>query len=165
MGPDESPETYTVEEAARVLGRSARHIRRLLHSGTLSGERMGGKRGAWRVYKWSVHDFRDRVRAKTAIAVREPSTTSLREQEGSQVSSRELFRVVQELQRELGRLEGRMEITQRAESTLREQLEWERENTRMQRGRADAERVQLEALRRELEAERSRGFWRRVFGG
>ena len=53
---------------------------------------------------------------------------------------------------------ARLELTERAESTLRGALEREREERR---------RIQEEAgrLREELEAERSKGFWRRLFGG
>ena len=53
---------------------------------------------------------------------------------------------------------ARLELTERAQSTLRGELEREREERR---------RIQEEAggLRDELEAERSRGFWRRLFGG
>jgi uncharacterized protein involved in exopolysaccharide biosynthesis len=53
---------------------------------------------------------------------------------------------------------ARLELTERAESTLRGDLE---------RERAERVRVQEEAgrLREELEAERSKGFWRRLFGG
>jgi hypothetical protein len=47
-------------------------------------------------------------------------------------------------------LETRLELTTQAESTLREQLEQEREEARR--------------LRSELEAERSKGFWARLFG-
>jgi hypothetical protein len=50
----------------------------------------------------------------------------------------------------LGRSEARAELTEQAESTLREQLERERE-------RADR-------LEEELREERSKGFWRRLFG-
>lgn len=60
------------------------------------------------------------------------------------------------LQRELGRLEGRLELTEQADSTLREQLERERQ-------RADQERERTQRLEAEL-AERRRGFWR-LFGG
>ncbi len=62
------------------------------------------------------------------------------------------------MQRELGRLEGRLELTERAESTLREDLERERSERR--EAQEEARR-----LREELEAERSKGFWRRLFGG
>lgn len=52
---------------------------------------------------------------------------------------------------------ARLELTERAESTLRGELDRERE---------ERARVQEEAgrLREELEAERSKGFWRRLFG-
>lgn len=55
------------------------------------------------------------------------------------------------LERQLGRLEGRLELTEVAESTVREALEREREEN--------------QRLREELEAERSKGIWRRLFGG
>jgi|SRR5215213_5590836 len=58
---------------------------------------------------------------------------------------------VEALNQELGRMEGRLELTEITESTLREQLERERE-------RADR-------LEEELRDERSRGFWARLFGG
>jgi hypothetical protein len=53
---------------------------------------------------------------------------------------------------------ARAELTERTESSLREDLEREREERR--EAREEAER-----LRAELEAERSKGFWRRLFGG
>jgi hypothetical protein len=55
-------------------------------------------------------------------------------------------------------MEGRLELTAQAESTLREQLERER-------GRADRLEERAEQLRDELEAARSKGFWSRLFGG
>jgi antirestriction protein ArdC len=60
------------------------------------------------------------------------------------------------LERELGRLESRLELTERAESTLREQLERERE-------RAELERQRAERLVAELEEAR-RPWWRKMFG-
>jgi hypothetical protein len=87
-------------------------------------------------------------------------------------------------------LRARLELTERAESTVREELERERrqrvEDTQRERGKRleaqeraeqlEQERSQLEAdhkraeeerdrLMEELEAERSKGFWRRMFGG
>jgi hypothetical protein len=72
---------------------------------------------------------------------------------------------LQDLQRELGRLEGHLELTAQAESTAREDLERERARDEEERARADAERERAEDLRRKLEAERSKGFWSRLFGG
>jgi excisionase family DNA binding protein len=59
---DEGPETYTVEEAAKVLGRTPGRIRQMLRAGELSGEHEGGdERKPWRVHKWSAHALRDRL--------------------------------------------------------------------------------------------------------
>jgi chromosome segregation ATPase len=90
-------------------------------------------------------------------------------------------------------LRTRLELTERAESTLREELERERQERLEAQGRAvslerersetqqretqltqehaeleeEHSRLQSEAeqLRDELEAERSKGFWARLFGG
>ena len=90
-------------------------------------------------------------------------------------------------------LRTRLELTERAESTLREELERERQERLEAQGRAGSleeersetqqrvaqlteehaelqeehSRLTLEAeqLRDELEAERSKGFWARLFGG
>jgi len=87
-------------------------------------------------------------------------------------------------------LRARLELTERAESTVREELERERrqwlEDVQQERAeRLEAqerakqlqqERSQIEAehrraqeerdrLQQELEAERGKGFWRRLFGG
>ena len=90
-------------------------------------------------------------------------------------------------------LRTRLELTERAESTLREELERERQERVEAQGRAGAleqerseaqqraaqlaqehnhmeeehSRLQSEAerLRDEVEAERSKGFWTRLFGG
>jgi hypothetical protein len=167
---DEGPETYTVEEAARVLKRTPGRIRQMLRSGELSGEHEGGdERKPWRVHKWSAHALRDRLQEDQGPSERAmvsgTLSRSLRERPESLESASELFRIVQDLQRELGRVEGRLEITETAESTLRQDLERERRRAEEERARADAERERAEELRRELEAERSRGFWSRLFGG
>jgi septal ring factor EnvC (AmiA/AmiB activator) len=87
-------------------------------------------------------------------------------------------------------LRARLELTEKAESTLRAELEREREQRRadvererserlqaqeraeqleQERSRLEAERRHAEeeaaAIREELEAERGKGFWRRFFGG
>ena len=167
---DEAPETYTVEEAAKVLKRTPGRVRQMLRSGELSGEHEGGdERKPWRVHKWSTHALRDRFHEDQAAAdAGMPSASASRSPRApreSPESASELFRVVQDLQRELGRVEGRLEITETAESTLRADLERERRRAEEERARADSERDRAEELRRELEAERSKGFWSRLFGG
>lgn len=53
-------------------------------------------------------------------------------------------------QRELGRLEGRLELTAVAESTLRECVELERERADAERERAEALQLKVERLREQL---------------
>ena len=55
-----------------------------------------------------------------------------------------------DLQRELGRLEGLLELTAVAESTLRESLERERERADVERERAEALKLEVELLREQL---------------
>ena len=78
--------------------------------------------------------------------------------------ARKLADVIRELTSELIRssseaadLRARLELTERTESSLREDLERTREER--QRHQEEADR-----LRTELEAERSKDFWRRLFG-
>ena len=131
-------EYYSVPEAAKVLGKGERWVRQLALDGVLEGERMAD---GWQLLRKSVHEFRD-----SRPASRTPSEAPAWPPE-----AREALARAEGLQRELGRLEGRLELTEVTESTLREQLERERE-------RADR-------LEGELRDERSRGFWARLFGG
>jgi len=55
-------------------------------------------------------------------------------------------------------MRARAELTAVTESTLKESLERERK-------RADRLEERAEKLRGELEVERSKGFWARLFGG
>ena len=138
-------EIYTVSEAAKVLGITDRRVRALAQEGRIEGERA---EGGWKLFRYSVHSFRDERREREA-----PQGVS-----GTSENVREWIERTNALQRELGRLEGRLELTERAESTLREDLE--RERSERQEAQQEARR-----LREELEAERSKGFWSRLFGG
>ena len=68
------------------------------------------------------------------------------------------------LERELGRIEGRLQITEVAESTLRDQLEREQRRADEERQRADEERDRANRLAEELREAR-RPWWSRWFGG
>lgn len=184
-------EYYTVFEAAKVLDISERRVRQIAQDGKVEGIRTDG---GWKLFRYSVHDFRDRREAQTPVrGGREASS-----------EAREWIERVAALERELGRLEGRLELTERAESTMREERERLLEDLARERERATeeekrAEEIQREAeqitrereeaqeenlrlweerdrllaeaaeearvLREDLEAERSKGFWRRLFGG
>ncbi len=136
----EGEDFYTVEEAAKVLQLTPGRIRQMLRAGDLEGvppEESGGR--GWRIPMHAVHD---RERPPRVERPSEPLEAS----EGV----REYRERVEALQRELGRLEGRLELTEMAESTLREQLQRERER---------ADRLEAEL------SESRRSWWKRVFGG
>jgi excisionase family DNA binding protein len=138
----EGEETYSVTEAARILRVTDRAVRKWLAEGTLEGSQ--GEGGRWRIPQRAVHARLDE---------RPP-----REARGSDLSAAEMVEVVRDLERLLGRAEARAELTERAESTLRE----ERDRLLRERDKAQDE---AKTVREELEAERSKGFWRRLFGG
>lgn len=152
----EGRDAYTPTEAARILARTdkpitERRIRQMLQAGELEGFR--DEAGRWHVLQSEVHRLRDERR----IGSQEPP--------GGPQSGVELLEVVRSLERELGRLEGRLELEER--DRLMAELE--------------AERAERRRLAEQLEAERARdrrGFWsrpgdihtappwwRRMFGG
>jgi hypothetical protein len=145
----EERETYSASQAAKVLKLSTRRVRQLAETEEIEGTR--DAEGNWRLDKASVHTFRDGRRSSKP-----------REGASSRSKRREPWDRVTELERELGRLEGEMraraELTAVTESTLRDSLERER-------ARADRLEERAEQLRGELEVERSKGFWARLFGG
>jgi excisionase family DNA binding protein len=147
----EMSDTYSASEAAKVLKLSDRRVRQLAETEEIAGTR--DSEGNWRLDKASVHAFRD---------TRRLGASKPREGPRSRPKRPEAWDRVTELERALGRLEGEMraraELTAVTESTLRESLERERE-------RADRLEERAEELRGELEAERSKGFWARLWGG
>jgi hypothetical protein len=142
-----SEDVYTVSEAARILKLGEHRIRQMLREGQLEG-RQDEISGRWFADKRAVHSLKEERGARAPA--RRPSEAAR-----SPVEAREWAERVGELARELGRVEGefraRTELSEITESTLRESLERERE-------RAD----RLEAA---LEEERSKSFWRKLFGG
>ncbi len=150
---DMQPDTYSTASAARILGLSPRRVQQLAERGDIEGKKFDDRE--WSLYQHSVHAYlehhgpgkrgRGRMLAGIETAL-EPSETA-----------REWADRVADLERQLGRLEGRLELTERAESTLQESLQRERE-------RADAAEDRTAQLQAELDAERAKGFWRRLFG-
>jgi excisionase family DNA binding protein len=128
---------YTVQEAARILRTTERTVRRRLERGDLDGSR-DPTTGRWRIEAHSV----------TAAMPERPPKAS-QEASESPESVREYHERVEALQRELGRLEGARELEAITLSTLREQLDRERE-------RADRLEEELREARRP--------WWSRIFG-
>ena len=67
-------------------------------------------------------------------------------------------------ERERGRLEGRLELTEQTESTLREERDRLIAALEVERAELEAERTERRRLAERLEAEQRRGFWAKLFG-
>lgn len=150
----EGEETYSPAEASRVLGRSGRkiterRIRQMLQAGELEGSRDEG--GRWRIPRRVVNQLLTERREREQLRA-EPESAP-----GAPESVRELMERVAALERERGRLEGRLELTEQTESTIRE----ERDRLIAE---LEAERAERRRLAESLEAEQRRGFWSRLFG-
>ena len=129
------------------MGVSDERVRQLIEAGEIEGEKRGGR---WHVFKVSVHEAlseRGSPRRK-----RSPESFEDAAREAAELQAR-----VEDLSYRLGRSEARAELTERAESTIKEQLQRER-------GRADRMEEEARQLREQIEASR-RGFWKRLFGG
>jgi hypothetical protein len=151
----EGEETYSPAEASRVLGRSGRkiterRIRQMLQAGKLEGNRDEG--GRWRIPRRVVNRLLTERREREQLRAEPESGPGVPE------DVRELVDRVAALERERGRLEGRLELTEQAESTMRA----ERERLLAE---LEAERVERRQLAERLEAEQRRGFWSRLFSG
>ena len=168
------------EVAAAALGVSPRTVRDYIQVGSLEAKAEGvGVNKRWLVSINSLQALREQRRSAGELPHVRRDTAAGEGAAASTAELAELIAAVQDLQYRLGRAEARAELTERAESTLREQLERERERADQERARAEVvqqeaeqfvkerEQAQEEAnrLRGELEAERSKGFWRRLFGG
>jgi excisionase family DNA binding protein len=141
-------DTYSTAQAAKILRVNDRTIRKMLDRRELDGERE--ESGAWRVFQTSVHARLEEQRRREAEEGREES------QEGLE-RLRELEAEVRDLSYRLGRSEARVELTEKAESTMR--TERERLIADLERERERADRLQAE-----LDLERRKGIFRRLFG-
>jgi regulator of replication initiation timing len=150
------------------LGVTPRTVRRLIDRGELEGRKVReGIVEAWEVSIDSLYSLRDKRKAEGQVRRNVPRP-SVEGQESSDAATdhvRDLTDRLVQLSAEVGELRGRLELTVRAESTLQEERDrlveqLEREQEERREAREEAKR-----LRSELEAERSKGFWRRLFGG
>jgi glycine/D-amino acid oxidase-like deaminating enzyme len=136
----------TTKVAAAALGVTPRTIRTYIHEGELEGK--SEQEGINKRLLVSIASLEElRVRRETEEKFR-PQT---RQASAPENSAGEIAEVIHDLSSRLEQraaeaaaLRARLELTAEAESTLRERVE------------------KLEA---ELAAERSKGFWKRLFGG
>jgi excisionase family DNA binding protein len=142
-------DTYTTGQAARILRVTDRGVRKMIDRGELEAHQ--DERGRHLIPQRAVHTMLEERRAAGDVeAAAEPP--------GAAQEAAELRRRVEDLQRELGRLEGRLELTERTESTMREERE------RLEQ-LLEEERAERRRLQEALDTERAKGFWQRLFGG
>jgi chromosome segregation ATPase len=187
--------------AADALGVSSRSVRNYILNGDLVAcKETEGINERYLVSIESLYALRDRRKQEGKLSGNRRRASS--RPEASAKGSAELVRetAVDMLRETLTSLEThiaqnaelrtRLELIQRAENTLREELERERrqhqedvqrerserleaqertERLEQERARLEGERRQAEeetqSLREELESERSRGLWRKLVGG
>ena len=161
----------TTKVAAEALGVDPRTVRTYINRGELDAKVEGeGVEKTYLVAIDSLHALRVRrgFPRKTRTKSREKSAKVVDGAENAEDYAdmvRDLTDRLIRLSSETAELRTRLELTVRAESTLqeeRDQLRQDRERERQERLDAQQE---AQRLREELEAERSKGFWRRLFGG
>ncbi len=168
----------STDVAARALRVTPRTVRTYIGQGKLEAEPRGeGVRKSWLVSIDSLQAMRG------ARDTAEYKQRNVRESASAENAAEELFlEIANRLEiraAEVGELRTRLGITERAESTLKEERrrlieDLNRERERAEEAQQIIERLKQESLgarqeaqqlRAELEAERSRGIWRKFFGG
>ncbi len=161
----------TTDVSARALAVSPRTVRRFIDRGELEGRKVReGIVETWEVSIDSLYALRDKREAEgqvrrggPRVSFERQTTTDVPPDTADYI--RELTERLLRLSTEVGELRTRLELTAKTESTLQEvraRLEADLERIREERRQHQDE---AERLRAELEAERSKGFWRRLFGG
>ncbi len=123
-------DAYTAPQAARILGLSDRRVRQMLEAGEMEGERDAS--GKWWIPQRAVHAAledrgsprtrsREQRRAASGTGGAGEASAPLQRAPDGPESVRELVQRVESLSYRLGRSEAHAELTERAESTLREE--------------------------------------------
>jgi DNA-binding transcriptional MerR regulator len=140
----------TTQVAAEALGVDPRTVRTYISRGILKAKVEGeGVEKAYSVDIDSLYALRDARKSsgKRPRKVRESSTDA----EDFAELIRDLTAQVVARSSEAAELRTRLQLTERAQSSLEEE--------------AQVLREERDRLRAELDAERSKGFWKRLFGG
>jgi DNA-binding transcriptional MerR regulator len=136
--------------AAEALGVDPRTVRTYIRRGLLKARVEGeGVEKAYSVDIDSLHALRDARKA----ARKRPHKTRGKSADAEDLAEliRDLTAQVVEASTEAADLRARLQLTERAQSSLEEEARTLRE--------------ERDRLRSELETERSKGFWARLFGG
>jgi len=111
-------DSYTTGQAARILKVTDRGVRKMIDRGELEARQ--DERGRHLILKRAVHAMLEERRSTIPSGAIESGKISAEEAARASEEARELRERVQDLQRQLGRVEGRLELTERTESSMRE---------------------------------------------
>ena len=148
-------DTYSAAQAAEIIGVSERRIRQLVAEGKLPGRR--GRDGTVRIPQQAVNEERRKRRSGPSAAgkvrKRAAATTATTSRKAAPVDVDALATAVASAVGQ--RIEGQLEVTRRAESLVRAELDEERaRRTQAEARLQDAERKAADAERRLADAER-----------
>ena len=144
----------TTQAAARALGVTPRTIRLYIERGELEGMLdTGTDKRIWLVSIDSLNTLRAKRGTVGIVPDESPEIA-----ESVPEAMHDLAVRLESRASEAAELRTRLELTERTQSTI------EDERNRLAESLRQAEE-EAERLRKELEAERSRGFWQRLFGG
>ena len=152
-------DSYSTAEAAKVLGLSERRVRQLISEGRLAAERDG--EGNLRLSQATVNTERRNRRAKGKRPGRKAATSassSAPPVDADAIADTVVAAVTKTI-------EGQLQITQKAESLARQELDEERAHRRAAEERAAQLQAELAAAQQRLaDLERKRGFFGRRKG-
>jgi phage terminase Nu1 subunit (DNA packaging protein) len=140
----------TTQVAAEALGVDPRTVRTYINRGILNAKVEGkGVEKAYSVDIDSLYALRDARKSSGKL----PRKTREKSADAEDLAGlvRELTSQLVSTSAEAAHLRTRLQLTEQTQSSLEEQ--------------AHALREERDRLRQELEAERSKGFWARLFGG
>ena len=144
----------TTAAAAKALNVSPRTIRLYIEKGELEGRlEEGTDKRIWLVSIDSLNTLRAKRGTSGIVPDESPEIA-----ETVPEAMRDLAVRLETRASEAAELRTRLELTEQTQSTMEE------ERNRLAESLRQAEE-QAEMLRKELEAERSKGFWQRLFGG
>src|SRR4051812_32178052 len=133
----ESEETYTAGQAARILKLTQARLYQLLGAGELEGYQ-DSETNRWRIPKRAVHALMEERPTRRSGSTAEEASLGSTAQNTEHLI--ELEDRLMSLHQTLGRMEGRLELTEKTESTLRE--ERDRLLRDLEREREERERLQ-----------------------
>src|SRR5437764_7534004 len=156
-------DTYTVPQAAQVLGLSERRVRQLVSAGTLPAERDAS--GALKLPQAAVNNERKNRRGGTGSRAGRKRTEGRKAASRASAPAVDVDDLASRVAAAVGKnLEGQLELTRRAETLVRQELDEERARRMEAEQRQSAAEAEVERLRKEL-AEASqkqrRGLFRR----